>query len=488
MSNENKHNTHPDLTPSQPRIFASTFVSELSVGLHIGGVGALIVLLAGDFGMPTNTFAILGSFVGAGMILNASTCQWWMPRLTAGTIFHAASYMTILGALLLAFAPYYWLAIIGGGLTGLSAALTILLVPITLAGPRAARDMALANGASSTAAILAPLIYGVIGSIPGVDGRLGTLILLLPPIYVLRTIRHIDFVETPSAYAERWAGRRGRKRRKDLSDSFGPVATVQAFGGATHVKDSQRARATAASPTSVQHIPDISQTIEDEEPSEAMAAMREAVNSEAAINHIPKQFQEVEEIIHPEPQHTKSSAPKMMIILSLARIAIASIPEFALSTWGAARLLNLGLSPANAAAIAAAFPLGLAIGRLTAGITIRNPHIFEISVTLAFIGSVMTGLAPNLAVAVTGMALAGMGVALLYPIAVDDLSKLPGLPTRKAAALATIAGGITIFVVPLLLPLIALFVSIGISIVIISPTILLLFLLPRGKAYRNLDV
>ena len=462
--------------PSKPRIFASTFVSEISVGLQIGGVGALMVLLAKDFGMPVNSFAILGSFLGAGMVINAATSQFWMQKLTAGTIFKVASVGMITGALLLAFAPLFWLIILGGALTGLSGALIILLVPITLAGPRAARDIALANGASSTASIAAPMLYGLIASIPGASGRWGALALALPALWVLVKVQHIDFVETPSAYAERWAGRRGRKRRRDLADSFGPAAAVDTFGGEESVKDTQRARATMATPAHVTHIADLSQSVDTTE-SEAAAAVHEVLETTGTMQQVPARYEELEQQ-HESAKPASRRAHWILIAAGMLRIAIAAVPEFALSTWGGARLVEIGMTAPNAAALTAAFPLGLAAGRLSANFTIRWKGVFPASVGASILGAIMVGLAPNATVAIAGMSIAGIGTALLYPITVDDMTKIPGLHTRKAAALATIAGGITIFAMPLILQGVASFVSIGHALLIVTPISALLFLVP----------
>lgn len=118
----------------RPKIFAATFVSEIAVGAHVGGVGALIVLLAKAFDTSINTFTILSSFLGVGLVLFSLLSPWVM-RATAGLVLKAASVMVVLGAIGLAFAPWIPLVIASGLLVGSGTSLVILIVPSVLAGP-----------------------------------------------------------------------------------------------------------------------------------------------------------------------------------------------------------------------------------------------------------------------------------------------------------------------------------------------------------------
>ncbi|OKL46967.1 hypothetical protein BSR29_05430 [Boudabousia liubingyangii] len=442
----------PSAASSRPRIFAATFVSELAVGANVGGVGSLIALLARTFGVEINDFAILGSFLGLGMML-FSLISRWLLEFTAGTILRLASYMVILGATGLAFAPFRWLIILSGLFTGLGSSLVILIVPAVLAGPRRARDIALANGASSAASVVTPLVYGFIDSIPGFQGRWAALIMTFPAIFVLATIKNVDFVNTPSAYAERWKGRRGRKRRKDFSDTFGEVGTVQAFGGPENVADDELARATMATSASNVHIPDL--TVSEYVPAS------EAPN----INHW-LQFNR--------------------IFIGSFRVFLSLLPEFALYTWGVARLVQINVPVATAASLGAVFPLGVAIGRLSASFLIRWRYILSASVVATIVGTAIVSLGVNTPQLVAGLIIAGMGTALLYPITVDDLVALPGISANQAAAYSSLGGGAAVFLLPVILPLVQKTLSTGHSLLLLIPMVILMYALPNGRKYQPL--
>ncbi|AZA12744.1 hypothetical protein ACFPVT_10620 [Corynebacterium choanae] len=428
----------PSAAASRPRIFAATFVSEIAVGAHVGGVGALIALLSVDFGLPISHFAILGSFLGVGMV-GFSLLSKWLMKATAGMVLQLAATLVIVGALGLAFAPWANVAIASGLSVALGTSLVILIVPAVLAGPRRARDIALANGASSAASIVSPLLYGLFASIPWLEGRWAALMLALPAIYVLATIRHVDFVDTPSAFAERWAGRR-TKRRKDLADKFGAVESVQAFGGAEQVAEDEMGRAALPQAAGAVHEPNISQ-------------------GRAPV--------------------TKKQ--RIQVGMGLARVALSLVAEFALYTWGVARLLEIGVPNATAATLGAVFPLGMAAGRLSAGILIRWRYIFVTSIAASMIGTIIIGTGTSLPWLIFGLLLAGCGNALLYPITVDDLVAQPSLSANRAAALSALSGGVVVFIMPILLAWVQQFLSLGHSLLLLFPITLLLFVLPSGR-------
>ncbi|AZA12392.1 MFS transporter [Corynebacterium gerontici] len=427
-------------SPARPRIFAATFVSEIAVGAHVGGVGALIALLAQDFQLPISHFAILGSFLGVGMVLFSLLSKWLMEA-TAGMVLKASSTMVILGALGLAFAPQANLAIISGLSVALGTSLVILIVPSVLAGPNRARDIALANGASSAASILSPLMYGLFASVPFLHGRWAALMLAIPAIYVMVTIRNVDFVHTPSAFAERRAGRKG-KRRRDLADAFGKVRSVKAFGGPKNVADDELARAAVASSANSVHV----SSFKDD-------------------HRLPK----------PNKQERRQ------VKIGLLRVALSLVAEFALYTWGVARLIDIGVPNATAATLGAVFPLGMAAGRLSAGVLIRWRFIFHASILGAMLGTIIIGTGQTLPVLVAGLLIAGAGNALLYPITVDDLVALPSLSPNRAAALSALAGGVVVFAMPLILAWLQHYLSLGQSLLLLFPVTLVLFLLPNGR-------
>ncbi|OKL45894.1 MFS transporter [Boudabousia marimammalium] len=429
----------------RPRIFSVTMVSELTVGAHVGGAGALMYLLSRDFALPVSDFALLGSIMGVGMVVTALLSPLLM-KASPDAIFYGASIMVIMGALLLAFGPSWSLVMLGTILCGLGISGSILIIPVVLQGPRRARDLALANGASSAASIATPLLYGFMESLPWVNARWSVLVLIIPCIVVLLIIRKINFKITPSAYAERWLGRR-KRRRKDLSDAFPPVATVQAFGGPTQVSEDELGRATMPSALSSVHVTNLFEA--------------------RKIGQLIKRH--------------GSRAANRMLLIGLTRVALASATEAALYAWGIVRLINIGVPTSTAAFLGAIFPLGISLGRFSGSLTLKIPGIFQISCLLSIVGTIMIGWFNQPLIVVAGLAIAGLGTALLYPITIDDIFALPGLSNQRSAALGVLSSGAAIFATPMLLPVVASIMPLGMALLTLVPLTLVLMFLPTGR-------
>jgi MFS family permease len=61
--------------------------------------------------------------------------------------------------------------------------------------------------------------------------------------------------------------------------------------------------------------------------------------------------------------------------------------------------------------------------------------------------------ADSAALTAAGMAIAGLGVAAMYPLTLAQLMAVPGVETARAAALATLASGTAIVIAPAVLGL-----------------------------------
>jgi hypothetical protein len=107
-----------------------------------------------------------------------------------------------------------------------------------------------------------------------------------------------------------------------------------------------------------------------------------------------------------------------------------------------------GLGAGTAVALATSFPAGMALGRLLAPrLMARIPVIPTGAATTAAGALVVAGPTPP-ALSAAGLALAGLGVSALYPIALADLMALPGVRPTTAASLGALASGIAILVAP----------------------------------------
>ena len=135
-----------------------------------------------------------------------------------------------------------------------------------------------------------------------------------------------------------------------------------------------------------------------------------------------------------------------------AAIVLAVAVEFCFVVWGAGRLTETGVGDGAAAALACAFPVGLAVGRLAVPTLMRpgwTPVAGGAAATTA--GTALLVAAPGPALATPALVVAGIGVAPLYPILLGDLLTVPGLAAWRAAARSTMASGTAILAAPAVL-------------------------------------
>jgi MFS family permease len=130
--------------------------------------------------------------------------------------------------------------------------------------------------------------------------------------------------------------------------------------------------------------------------------------------------------------------------------------EFCMVFWAASAVTEWhhtseGLAPA----VAALFLVGMAVGRtLAVPITRRMPNarlLMLVCIAVAGVGFLTFWSAPVLPLAAVGLAVAGLGVALLYPTTVSrTIAAWPHAPDR-AAARAALASGVAIGGAPFVL-------------------------------------
>lgn len=134
--------------------------------------------------------------------------------------------------------------------------------------------------------------------------------------------------------------------------------------------------------------------------------------------------------------------------------------EFCFVFWSTDFLATeIGIGPAAAAALAAFFLGGMALGRAVggraAGRLARPRPVFLAALGVATLGFVVfwsTGMA---AVAAAGLLVAGLGVALLYPLSVARaLAAMPS-DLDRASARAALASGLAIGVAPFALAMVS---------------------------------
>ncbi len=162
----------------------------------------------------------------------------------------------------------------------------------------------------------------------------------------------------------------------------------------------------------------------------------------------------------------------------LGMVAAVS-PEFAFVVWGAARLQDSGLDAGAASAAAAAFPVGMAAGRLLAPRLLGRAPVVGIGVALALAGALLAAAPTGPILATAALGLAGLGIAPLYPVLCDQLVRTPGLPVARGAALGTAASGTAVLGAPMLLSALAGVMSLRMGYLAAAPVLVLVLVLHR---------
>ncbi len=159
----------------------------------------------------------------------------------------------------------------------------------------------------------------------------------------------------------------------------------------------------------------------------------------------------------PEPHDPdRPSGERTNLLGPWVEVLFAVSVEFCMVFWAASAVIDWhhtssGLAPA----VASLFLVGMATGRsLAVPITKRLPNarmLMLICIGVAAVGFAVFWSAPVLALSALGLAVAGSGVALLYPTTVSrTIAAWPHAPNR-AAARAALASGLAIGGAPFLL-------------------------------------
>lgn len=166
--------------------------------------------------------------------------------------------------------------------------------------------------------------------------------------------------------------------------------------------------------------------------------------------------------------------------------------EFCMVFWAASYLRdNLGLRSATATALAGAFLVGMALGRAAiapiARLTKAIEQTIRLAVAVAVIGFGTFWEAHAAWLAATGLALTGVGIALLYPITVARYVRAAGGSTTHASARAALASGCAIGVTPFLLALISATIGLHRAYLLV-PTLFAILVINTGRGRRALVV
>ncbi|RPK72847.1 Inner membrane protein YbjJ [Streptomyces sp. ADI97-07] len=147
---------------------------------------------------------------------------------------------------------------------------------------------------------------------------------------------------------------------------------------------------------------------------------------------------------HPAHPHRMSSRARRIVILFGVIALCTAYGEGALAEWGALHLTqDLHADPGLAAAGYSLFALTMAVGRLTGTMLLERFGQTRTLVTggaTAAAGMLLGALAPTVWLTLLGFAVAGLGLANIFPVAVGRAGELAG-PSGVAAASTLGYGG-----------------------------------------------
>jgi MFS family permease len=189
-----------------------------------------------------------------------------------------------------------------------------------------------------------------------------------------------------------------------------------------------------------------------------------------------------------QPAHDAPAGRGTALIGPWLEVLFAVSVEFCMVFWAASAVIewhhaSAGLAPA----VASLFLVGMAAGRsLAVPITRRVPNprtLMLVCAAIAGAGFALFWSAPVLPLAGAGLALTGLGVALLYPTTVSrTVAAWPHAPDR-AAARAALASGVAIGGAPFVLARLADWTGLRAAYLVVP--VLLLALVARAVAARS---
>jgi MFS family permease len=169
-------------------------------------------------------------------------------------------------------------------------------------------------------------------------------------------------------------------------------------------------------------------------------------------------------------------------------VVLAVSVEFCFVIWAVARLLATDVPAGTAALLASAFPIGMAVGRtigpenlrrLVRPVNLRRGSALLPGGVLAAAGTLLVTTFDSPVMVTVGLALAGLGVATLYPIVLADLISIPGVSPAHLASLSAFASGTAILLAPAALAALAGILDLRTAFLIPLPLLAILLLIHR---------
>jgi MFS family permease len=194
----------------------------------------------------------------------------------------------------------------------------------------------------------------------------------------------------------------------------------------------------------------------------------------------------------PEPKQepvvgpvTRTTFARGQALRSWLALVCAVAAEFCFVVWGVVRLTGTGLDAGAAAVVAAALPIGMAIGRVVGPALIPRLPMVAVGAGVTAVGTLMVVIGTTWPIVGAGQLVAGLGIATLYPITVARLMATPGLRPELGASLGVLGSGTAITIAPAVLALLATVVDLRVAFLVPLPLLLGVVLLhgrPRPVA------
>jgi MFS family permease len=156
--------------------------------------------------------------------------------------------------------------------------------------------------------------------------------------------------------------------------------------------------------------------------------------------------------------HTSAGLPRAFWMLAVVLFLVSSV-EWCMAYWGAEFLASVvGLEPALAASAMTLFFVAMVGGRLIGSRLawrFASAHLLYAALAIALVGFLLFWLAPGATLSLTGLFVAGLGIANFYPLTVGVATgAVPELIDTATARLA-VAGGSALLLAPFVVGAIA---------------------------------
>jgi hypothetical protein len=504
-------------------------LAQSALGFVVGSFGACLILLARDLGVARTDVAWLPAGWGAALLVAGPVG----PRLLArggGVVLRASAAVLAAGTAMVALSPALRPAQVGAVLLGTGGAGIVLATPALLGGPAAAHRLSRVNALASLAGAAAPLLLSVADLLPG-SGRLALLlpVPLLARVATRRAPRPLP-TRTPaaapapaapptrqpaappaapaapagrpvSAALARAAARppqphaaRSGAIRSGSTATGGRAAGDGATGNATTrggttgnamVGDATTGDATTGNATTGNATTGNATT---GNATTGNATTGNATTGNATTGNATTGDGTTRDATVGDGAAAGGgwgSRRRRMaaagVLAAWSAVVLAVTAEFAFGVWAAARLQDSGLAVPAAAAGAAAYPLGMAAGRFAAGRLLGRVPAVAVSTGLVLTAAVALASPAGPVACVAALALAGLGIAALYPVTLAALMHRPGLAGPRAAALGATASGTAVLAGPLLVNAVAGMATLRTAFLAVIPLQLALLALHRGR-------